>query len=58
VLRVVRDFIVMNAAPDQVGLPGAGWRIGLVTTGSALAMTLHSRYGERASTIDSSRYPR
>jgi hypothetical protein len=58
VLRVLRDFFVMNATPEQVGLPGAGWRVGLVTTGSSVALALQARYVERASTIDSSRYPR
>jgi hypothetical protein len=55
VLRAIRDFYVLNAAPERVGLPGSGWRIGLVCNGSAALAWLHRRYSESASTIASSR---
>jgi hypothetical protein len=54
-VRALRDFLVLNAAPEQVGLPGSGWRIGLATTGSIVALAVHCRYAERASTMASSR---
>jgi hypothetical protein len=55
VLRAARNFIVLNATPEQVGLPGVGWRVGMATTGSTVALALHARYFARASTIDSSK---
>jgi hypothetical protein len=58
VLLAARNLIVLNATPEQVGLPGVGWRVGLVTTGSTMALALHSRYVARAETIDSSKKPR
>ena len=54
-IRAVRDFLVMNAGPEQVGLPGAGWRVGLVTNGSFILLALHARYSAKAEMIDSSR---
>lgn len=54
-LRAARNFIVLNATPEQVGLPGVGWRVGMATTGSTVALALHARYFARASTIDSSK---
>jgi hypothetical protein len=55
VLRAIRDFYVLNAAPERVGLQGAGWRVGLVCNGTAAVAWLHRRYSDSAVTIESSR---
>ena len=54
-LRALRDFYVLNATPERVGLPGAGWKVGLLCNGTAALAWLQVRYAERAATIDSSR---
>ena len=54
-LRAVRDFYVLNAGPERVGLPGSGWKVGLVCNATAALAWLHGRYSESASTIASSR---
>ena len=55
VLRAVRDFYVLNASPERVGLPGAGWKVGLLCNATTAFAWLHARYSESASTIASSR---
>jgi hypothetical protein len=55
VLKAIRDFYVLNASPERVGLPGAGWRVGLVCNGTAAVAWLHARYSASAVTIESSR---
>jgi hypothetical protein len=55
VLRAIRDFYVVNASPERVGLPGAGWKVGLVCNATTAAAWLHTRYSESASTMASSR---
>lgn len=54
-LRAIRDFYVLNAAPERVGLPGAGWKVGLVCNVSVALAWAHARYVASASTIPSSR---
>jgi hypothetical protein len=55
VLKAIRDFYVLNASPERIGLPGAGWRVGLVCNGTAAVAWLHARYSASAVTIESSR---
>jgi hypothetical protein len=55
VLRAVRDFYVLNAAPQGVGLPGAGWKVAFLCSGGTFLAWAHRRYSESAVTIASSR---
>ena len=54
-LRAIRDFYVLNIGPERVGLPGAGWKVGLVCNGTAAIAWLQNRYSESAVTMESSR---
>jgi hypothetical protein len=55
VLRAIRDFYVLNASPERVGLPGAGWKVGLLCNGTTAIAWLRGRYSDSASTMVSSR---
>ncbi|MCU1484494.1 MAG: hypothetical protein JWN67_1240 [Actinomycetia bacterium] len=54
-LRAIRDFYVLNVTPERVGLPGAGWKVGLLCNGTTAVAWLHGRYSDSASTMVSSR---
>jgi hypothetical protein len=55
VLRAIRDFYVLNASPERVGLPGAGWKVGLLCNLTTAMAWFHARYSASAATIASSR---
>jgi hypothetical protein len=55
VLRALRDFYVINVGPERVGLPGAGWKVALLCSGTTALSWLHGRYSLSASTMASSR---
>ena len=56
-IRALRDLIVTYAGPMPPGLPGAGWRIWVLTAGPSfvLAIWTNQIVPLRASTIDSSK---
>ena len=54
-IRTLRDLIVTFAGPMPPGLPGAGWRIWLLTSAPTILAAVWANYGSSAATIDSSR---
>jgi len=57
VIRALRDLIVTYAGPMPPGLPGAGWRVWVLTAGPSFVLAVWSNQIAplRASTIDSSK---
>lgn len=54
-IRTLRDLIVTFAGPMPPSLPGAGWRVWLLTSGPTIVAAVWASYSDSASTIDSSR---